>query len=181
MVDFCIIVACDRQGGIGFQNKLPWKLPGDMKHFKMVTTSTTNSEKVNAVIMGRKTWESLAKKPLPDRINIVITRKHHDIDTKECVYAKSLESAMEICTSANKYIETGFIIGGAQIYELAVKCVNRILITRITPKFTDPEIDTFCLAFVAVNLLDSAFCPIKASDLQVENGVEYFFIEYNNK
>ena len=84
---FALIVAADRNGGIGTLNSLPWKLSGDMKFFRLVTTGALGSSvldrivvhpdaKENAVIMGRKTWDSIPAKfrPLPGRFNIVLSR-----------------------------------------------------------------------------------------------------------
>ena len=70
--NFALIVAADLDGGIGKENKLPWRLSADMNFFKNVTIGNGN----NAVIMGRKTWDSIPPKfrPLPKRVNIVITR-----------------------------------------------------------------------------------------------------------
>ena len=73
-----IVVACTKEGGIGKGGQLPWKLPGDMAYFKRVTTDTEGAppDVRNAVIMGRKTWESIPQKfrPLPGRLNVVLTR-----------------------------------------------------------------------------------------------------------
>ena len=76
MKEITIIVATERNGGIGFNNKIPWKLSNDMKMFKQIT-STAMPNKKNVVIMGRKTWESIPSKfrPLPSRFNVVVTRQ----------------------------------------------------------------------------------------------------------
>jgi dihydrofolate reductase len=72
---FSVIVAATTSGGIGKDGNLPWRLSKDMQYFKAVTTRSPEGKR-NAVIMGRKTWESIPAKfrPLPDRINVVITR-----------------------------------------------------------------------------------------------------------
>jgi hypothetical protein len=69
-IPFDLVVARSLNWGIGFNNQIPWKLPSDLKMFKQITTS--GSEK-NAIIMGRKTFDSIGKKALPNRINIVIS------------------------------------------------------------------------------------------------------------
>ena len=73
---FQLVVAATRKLGIGKAGSMPWKLPGDMAYFKEITSKTADSGKQNAVIMGRKTWESIPPKfrPLPGRINVVLTR-----------------------------------------------------------------------------------------------------------
>lgn len=72
-----IIVAMDSRGGIGKNGKLPWKLPKDMAYFHKLTTTTVDPKKINAVLMGRKNWESIPSKfrPLKGRINVVLSRK----------------------------------------------------------------------------------------------------------
>merc|ERR1719421_691737 len=76
-----VIVATTQKGGIGKDGTLPWKLPEDMAHFKKVTTAAPEG-KMNAVVMGRKTWESIPEKfkPLPGRINVVLSRKAAEPD-----------------------------------------------------------------------------------------------------
>ena len=73
---FQLVVAATRKLGIGKAGSMPWKLPGDMAYFKEITSRTADPGKQNAVIMGRKTWESIPSKfrPLPGRINVVLTR-----------------------------------------------------------------------------------------------------------
>ena len=73
---FQLVVAATRKLGIGKAGSMPWKLPGDMAYFKEITSKTADPGKQNAVIMGRKTWESIPPKfrPLPGRINVVLTR-----------------------------------------------------------------------------------------------------------
>lgn len=116
-----IIVARAKNGVIGSQNDLPWYLPDDLKRFKELTTG-------HVVIMGRKTYESILKrlgKPLPNRRNIVITRDAAFVaDGAEIVH--SLDEALEVTGD-----QEVFIIGGAQIYELALPRIDRLYITEI--------------------------------------------------
>ncbi|MEX1112288.1 MAG: dihydrofolate reductase [Candidatus Andersenbacteria bacterium] len=103
-----IIAALDANGVIGHNNSIPWDIPEERKLFRKLTTG-------NVVVMGRKTFESIGK-PLPDRINIVVSRTVSSIPGTE-VYP-SLEQALEAAKSYQKDI---FIIGGAQIYEQALE------------------------------------------------------------
>lgn len=98
---FNIIAAMDFNHGIGYEGKLPWNIKGDLKFFKDKT-------KDNPLIMGRKTWDSLPLKPLPNRENIVLSRNSE---------MNSFQKALDYCYSKNK---TPFIIGGSSIYEEAI-------------------------------------------------------------
>jgi dihydrofolate reductase len=98
---FNVIAAMDFNHGIGYKGKLPWDIKGDLKFFKEIT-------KTSPLIMGRKTWESLPVKPLPNRENIVVSRK-----TK----MNSLQKALNYCWDKN---QIPFIIGGSSLYEEAI-------------------------------------------------------------
>ena len=90
MVNFSLVVAVDSNNGMGRAGALPWHLPGDMKHFKEITTRTESPDKKNVVVMGRKTWESLPGKfqPLPERINVIMTRQE-DFSEDDVIVVKS--------------------------------------------------------------------------------------------
>lgn len=116
-----VVVAATREMGIGKDGKLPWRLPSDLKFFKEITMATTDPGKKNAVLMGRKTWESISleHRPLPGRLNVVLTRSgSFDIATAEnVVICGSMASALELL-AASPYclsIERVFLIGGGQI------------------------------------------------------------------
>lgn len=130
MKSFAIIVAVDEKNGIGYEGKLPWpRLPQDMKHFKQITTAGG----FNAVIMGRKTFESLSS-PLPNRLNIVITRNRTTDNGFICT--SSLVKALSIA-SAHPRVHNVFVIGGAQVYQEALlhpKCAT-LHLTRIHKEF----------------------------------------------
>ena len=113
-----IIAAVSNNGVIGVDNKLPWDLPEDLKRFKELTTG-------NVVIMGRKTYESIGK-PLPNRINIVITR-NKDFFVPGVLTANSLNSAL-LKAGGNKDI---FIIGGGEIYEQSMGFADKLYITEV--------------------------------------------------
>jgi dihydrofolate reductase len=116
-----IIVATDRQRGIGIHNTLPWRLPEDLAHFKRMTSG-------HPIIMGRKTFESIGR-PLPNRRNIVITRNpgwHADgVET-----VASLDAALQLLGSL-----PAFVIGGAQIYIEALPYADRLIVTEIDKMF----------------------------------------------
>jgi dihydrofolate reductase len=120
-----IIVAVSKNGVIGIDNHLPWHLPEDLKFFKNLTTSHT-------IIMGRKTHQSISK-PLPNRKNIVITRQK-EYTAHGCEIATSLENAIEI--AKQKHSEKVFIIGGAEIYKLALQNTCQVLFVT----FVDTEV-----------------------------------------
>ena len=122
-----IIAAIGKNNELGKGNTLLWKMPADMKHFKDITT-------LHAVVMGRKTFESMGK-PLPNRRNIVITRDksylRHGVDV-----AHSLEEALKISRSildeqSPDKNEEIFIIGGAEIYKQAMPIADKLYITHI--------------------------------------------------
>jgi dihydrofolate reductase/thymidylate synthase len=116
---FSIIIATTRSGGIGFDNEIPWICPEDMKHFKQLTTSCSY-RKQNAIIMGRKTWESINKRPLPNRLNVVLSSSSElDVPHGVLVY-DSLDRALQ-SLSVMKNIETIFVIGGSQVYKEAIQ------------------------------------------------------------
>ncbi len=116
-----LIVAASTNNAIGKNNQLLWHLPNDMKFFKNTTWAMP-------IIMGRKTFESLAGKPLNGRLNIVIT-KQDGITFEGVSVVNSLESAIEI-VARNDYKEA-FVIGGGEIYKAAMPIANKIYLTRV--------------------------------------------------
>lgn len=111
-----LIVACTIDGGIAYNNTIPWHIPEDLKKFKNITTKCQDPHKINAVIMGRHTWESINGK-LPNRLNIVITsnEKYH-IDDTNVIVVHSITSALAYCD--RYYVENTFIIGGTHLYNI---------------------------------------------------------------
>ncbi len=124
-----IIVAVAENGVIGHNNQLIWHLPEDLKMFKRLTSG-------HPIIMGRKTFESIGK-PLPNRTSIIIT-KNPEFQIEGCITVHSLEEAIE---AANEIEENeAFIIGGAEIYRLALPFADTIYLTEVHHAF---EGDTF--------------------------------------
>lgn len=117
-----VIAAIDLNNGIGFENKLLYWLPNDLKRFKALTTGHT-------IVMGRKTFESLPKGALPNRRNIVITRDTQlTFPGAECFH--SLEEAIAHCTSD----EEVFIIGGESVYRQAIAIADKLYLTEVADK-----------------------------------------------
>eukprot|EP00906_Rhabdomonas_costata_P029163 RCo041175 len=140
---FSVIVAVDSNHGIGKAEQLPWKLPGEMKHFREVTSAAKAAGKRNAVVMGRKTWESIPSKfrPLPDRVNIVVSATLKEADVGGAHVCPSLEAALQLTAMAehSSVIETVFIIGGEKLYTDAMNRFGHLCqvlhLTRIDSDF----------------------------------------------
>jgi len=127
-----LIAALAKNRTIGKDNDLPWHLPDDMRYFMQTT-------KNHYVIMGRKNYDSIPQKfkPLPNRTNIVITRKK-DFVAPGCMVVNSLEKAINLAREASQ--TEVFIIGGAEIYKLSLPDANRLYLTEIN---TEIDGDTF--------------------------------------
>ena len=93
MKHFSIIVATNIHGGIGKNGTIPWKEKDDMRFFRSMTTKTIDEDKINAVIMGRVTFESLKETPLKDRVNVVVTSKDK-YSQNDLLVARSLDHAL---------------------------------------------------------------------------------------
>ena len=146
MRPFNIIVALDLENGIGKDGKLPWYLPTDLAHFKKITTQTKDPLKMNALIMGRKTWESIPDsfRPLPGRLNIVLTRNKDFFVPESVITKQSLEAALSALDEGDKKnkVETVFVVGGGNVYKEAIaldEC-QKIFATQILHRF---HCDTF--------------------------------------
>jgi len=116
------VIACDPKGGIGYENRLPWdKIQGDLPRFKQLTDG-------QSIVMGRSTWESLPKKPLPNRTNWVFSHNPLDgaITITDPVYLSSVADA--------------WVIGGARVFTTCWEYIDEIHLTRT---FTEYTCDTF--------------------------------------
>jgi dihydrofolate reductase len=155
------LIACvDKLNGIGRRGIIPWQLPPDIEHFK----NTTNGA---VVIMGRLTWESIGSKPLPNRINVVISSQ--TFDSAFC-YA-SMDGAMSACMKLGKPI---FIIGGSRIYREALPYTNCGIITRIANDF---QCDTF---FPFMDMVEHMAPDLCGAWTQYEN-ITYRYERWNKK
>jgi dihydrofolate reductase len=128
-----IIVAVSEDWGIGKDNELLWHISEDLKRFKRLTSG-------NTMIMGKRTWESLPRRPLPGRMNIVLT-DDPDETIKDAVTAYSLQDALDKCDKDKEI----FIIGGGSIYRQFMPLADRLFITHVHRKAPAdiyfPEID----------------------------------------
>lgn len=115
-----LIVACDPKGGIGYNNKLPWtNIQGDLPRFKELTTG-------KVILMGRNTWESLPKKPLPNRINVVVS-------STEIPEITTLTSLPE---RDNMDLSDVWLIGGAKLINSSWHLIDEIHLTRTITEYT---------------------------------------------
>lgn len=114
--------------GIGFKNELLFRISDDLKRFKALTSG-------HPIIMGRKTFESIGNKALPNRTNIVITRQNLSQD--DVIFCDSFESAIEKAKEIDEYI---FVIGGSEIFKLALPYADRLDLTVVA---SNSEADVF--------------------------------------
>lgn len=128
-----LIVAATRNQVIGRDNQMPWHLPADLRYFKQRTLG-------KPIIMGRKTWESLGR-PLPGRLNIVITRQV-DAELEGAEVFADLEAALQRgqAWAAQQGVDEVMVIGGGQLYQQALALAQRVYLTRIDLEL---EGDTF--------------------------------------
>ena len=153
-----IIAAVARNRAIGYENKLLYWLPNDLKRFKSLTTGHT-------IIMGRRTFESLPKGALTNRRNIVIIRSVKELTNCDCY--SSLEEALAHCAKD----EDVYIIGGGSIYNQAIEFADKLYLTEIddTPKNADtyfPEYE---------NWIEE---KRESHDIDDKHGFRYAFVDY---
>ena len=118
-----LIAAAAENNTLGKDNQLIWHLPNDFKRFKELTTG-------HHIIMGRKTFESFPK-PLPNRTHVIITRQTDYIAPSDCIVVDSLEKAIAVCPKE----EDIYVIGGGEIYTLALPVADAVEITRVHATF----------------------------------------------
>lgn len=170
---FSLVVAIDQANGIGKNNTMVWNLPTDLKHFASVTKQTQDPTKLNAVIMGRNTWESLPAnhRPLKGRVNIVLSRSDELQLPPGVLHARSIDEALQKIDTI-KNIESAHVIGGAKVFEEAInhpKC-TKIYLTRLAQTF---ECDAFFPPIPFEN-----FKVTTSSGTQQENGIDFEFLTY---
>lgn len=157
-----MIVAIGIDGAIGRNGDLIWKIPADLKRFKQLTLG-------HPVIMGRKTWDSLPKKPLPGRRNIVLT-KRNDFQAEGCEVADSFQKAIEMSGD-----ETPFIIGGVQIYNEALPFISNLYLTSVLKDCEDAD------AFLHIDL-SADWDKIEESEVQTTpEGLNFKYETFRRK
>ena len=151
-----IIVVVGKNNAIGKNNKLLWDLPGDLQHFKKITTGHT-------VIMGDKTYQSIGR-PLPNRKNIILSLdKDYKVEGAEV--KNSLEDVLRKYKNSKEEI---FVIGGGIIYKLALPFADKLYITLVDDSPEDA--DTFFPDY-------SEFKKVLSEEKNEENGIKYSFLE----
>jgi len=170
---FSVIVAATQKWGIGIEGRLPWRLPEDMVHFKKVTTAEAAPGKLNAVIMGRKTWESIPERfrPLPGRVNLVLTSAAAAEYPEGVLTADSLPSALEALERRGD-VARSFVIGGQRVYSEALSSplCECIYLTRV-------GLDVACDAFFAP-IDENVFELRSLSVTRSHEGTPYDFATY---
>lgn len=153
-----LIAAVAQDGTIGAGNTIPWRIPGEQKYFRAITTG-------HPIIMGRKTHESIGR-PLPDRRNIVVTR-NPDYRAEGCEVLTSFEQALAACRDADEV----FVIGGGELYRHSLPVADRLYLTEIHADFAGdtrfPEFDR------------AQWKPVSRKRHQSENGWAYDYVVYH--
>lgn len=161
MMQKCIIAAVAADGAIGKNSSLPWHLSGDLKRFKSLTMGCP-------VIMGRKTFLSIGR-PLPGRVNIVLTSHPEAFTAQDVIVAGSLEEAFAKAEESGA--QTCFVIGGESVYKEALPYSNKLCITLVHTEVEDAD------AFFP-DWDKSEWSEITHSEMQEEGGLQYEFIDY---
>ena len=133
-MSFDVVVAADLDWGIGKDQSLPWpKLRGDLRHFKRITSTTSTPGRKNAIVMGRKTWQSkeVGERALPDRVNVVVSRSDLAVPPG-VIAARSLDEALAV-----RDVETVFVVGGAILLIEAVerRDLRYVYLTRVEERY----------------------------------------------
>lgn len=164
------IVCVDNNWGIGYKGKLLANIPEDMKFFKETTSG-------NIVVMGRKTWDSLPKKPLEKRMNCVITSKVDSVEYNrdDNYYLMNLDCAKDIFPILSRHDLDIFIIGGGVIYKELIPYCDNIYLTKILHSYDN--VDTY---FPNIDDLSEWEMEYK-SEVKEHNDIKYQFYTYKKK
>ena len=155
-----IIVASSLEYGIGFENKLCWNIPEELKHFRHITSSCLIKDTKNCVIMGKNTWYSIPNTPLKNRINIIISSNEYDKIKKETLEMpdvrvfKTIDDAL-IYVDSDAIIGSCFIIGGAQLYNTILEKYIKYITSIYWSIIYDKKYECDC--FIASNLIYNNF------------------------
>ncbi|KAB2970590.1 dihydrofolate reductase [Zoogloea sp.] len=158
-----LIAACGKGRVIGIDNRLPWHLPEDMKHFRETTRG-------KPVIMGRKTWESLpdAFRPLPGRNNIVVSR-----NARYSAAGGTVVGSLQAALAAAGDADIAFVIGGAELYRQALPLADRLILTEIDQAYAG---DAFFPEFKADEWVEAE----RATHLSAA-GLPFAFVTYDRR
>ena len=159
-----IIVAIAQNGAIGKDNDLLWHLSGDLKRFKRLTTG-------HPAVMGRKTWDSLPKRPLPGRQNIVMTN-NPDFRADGATVVHSINDLFKVLKDCDDEV---FVMGGAAIYKALLPFSQRLYITRV---YRDYEADVY---FPTIDMSEFNLVDLGEPMLDEESGLDYAYEEYERK
>jgi dihydrofolate reductase/thymidylate synthase len=175
IVKFSLVAAMDSDLGIGKTGALPWTLRADLRYFKNLTTATTDPSKKNAVLMGRKTWESLppAFAPLPGRLNAVLTRQKKVLFPDDVAVFENFQDAV-LALSERADVESIFVIGGADVFSQALghpRC-EKLFLTHIDGRFA-------CDAFFPK--FQDRFRTTSKSETKTEGDLRFHFATYQRK
>lgn len=155
-----IIVAIAANGAIGKNNDLLWNIPADLKRFRKLTIG-------HCVLMGKNTWYSLPKRPLPGRVNIVMTDDPCEcID--DCISSYSVEDALSKCPGDSEV----FVIGGGMVYRQFMEIADRLYITHVHKEF---DADTF---FPEIDPLIWKEVDREDHDKDEATGFSYSYVTY---
>jgi len=175
MKEFSIIVAIDEKSGIGKSGELPWRLSRDMQRFKDLTMICLQKGKMNALIMGRKTWDSLPERfrPLPGRLNLVLSSQKDLLLPSGVLCSSSLEQALQELKSREE-VGNIFVIGGGRVFAEAIGRADckYLYITHIAADF---------LCDVYFPIIPDRFFLEKRSELLEEDGIMFRFVDYMKK
>ncbi|MCW2235459.1 dihydrofolate reductase [Azospirillum canadense] len=154
-----LVVAVARNGVIGRNGTLPWHLPGDLKRFRELTMG-------KPILMGRRTWDSLPRKPLPGRDNLVVSRSHPAGEHDGAVWFGDLDSALSWCR--DRGVPEVSVIGGAELFRETLPLADLIHLTRVEQ---DVEGDTH------MPPLGPDWTEMHSGPLQTENGLPYRYVD----
>ncbi|NUB25455.1 dihydrofolate reductase [Azospirillum brasilense] len=155
-----LVVAAARNGVIGRDGTLPWSLPGDLKRFRELTMG-------KPVLMGRRTWESLPRKPLPGRDNLVVSRSVPPGEQDGARWFAGLDAALDWCRGRG--VPEVAVIGGAELFRETLPLADIVHLTRIEQ---DVEGDT------VMPPLGPEWAAMEPGPLLTENGLDYRYVDY---
>lgn len=162
MPRLALIAAVARNRVIGANNRMPWHLSGELKHFRALTTG-------HRIIMGRKTWESLGR-PLPDRENVIVSRDS-TLAAPGCTVVPSLAAALAVKLHESALPDPAFCIGGAELYRAALPLADELFLTEIDADFAGdtlmPDIDRADWREIA-----------REPSTDVATGIRYAYVHY---